>query len=64
MVCHGDVSADTRRGNGVTECVMGTYPLTHLRVFQSPEEVLADAVFYYSRSGGFRKILPMEAILE
>ena len=29
-----------------------------------PEEVLADAVFYYSRSGGFRKILPMEAILE
>lgn len=43
---------------------MGTYPLTHLRVFQPPEEVLADAVFYYSRSGGFRKILPMEAILE
>ena len=28
-----------------------------------PEEVLADAVFYYSRSGGFRKILPMEAVL-
>ena len=28
-----------------------------------PEEVLADAVYYYSRNGGFRKILPMETIL-
>lgn len=36
----------------------------HIRVFQPSKEVLADAVFYYSRSGGFRKILPMEAILE
>ena len=28
-----------------------------------PEEVLADAVFYYSRSGGFRKILPEAALV-
>ena len=28
-----------------------------------PEEVLADAVYYYSRNGGFRKILPMETVL-
>ena len=28
-----------------------------------PEEVLADAVYYYSRSGGFRKIMPMETVL-
>ena len=27
------------------------------------EEKLADAVYYYSRSRGFRKILPMEAVL-
>jgi hypothetical protein len=34
------------------------------RTVLNPEEVLADAVFYYKRRGGFRKILPMEAILE
>lgn len=27
----------------------------------SPEEILADAVFYYSRNGGFRRVLPAAA---
>ncbi len=50
---------------------LGQNPLELLQIVKTvnrtqlqPEEVLADAVFYYSRSGGFRKILPMEAILE
>ena len=50
---------------------LGQNPLELLQIVKTvnrtqlqPEEVLADAVYYYSRSGGFRKILPMEAILE
>ena len=49
---------------------LGQNPLELLQIVKTvnrtqlqPEEVLADAVFYYSRSGGFRKILPMETVL-
>ena len=50
---------------------LGQNPLELLQIVKTvnrtqlqPEEILADAVYYFSRSGGFRKILPMEAILE
>ena len=49
---------------------LGQNPLELLQIVKTvnrtqlqPEEVLADAVYYYSRSGGFRKILPMETLL-
>lgn len=49
---------------------LGQDPLELLQIVQSvnrtqvaPEEVLTDAVYYYSRSGGFRKILPMKEVL-
>ena len=50
---------------------LGQNPLELLQIVKTvnrteiqPEEVLADAVYYYSRNGGFRKILPMEAVLQ
>ena len=49
---------------------LGQNPLELLQIVKTvnrtqlqPEEILADAVYYFSRSGGFRKILPMEAVL-
>lgn len=49
---------------------LGQNPLELLRIVTevnrtqvAPEEVLTDAVYYYSRSRGFKKILPMEAVL-
>ena len=34
------------------------------RIVVAPEDVLPDAVYYYSESGGFRKILPIETKTE
>ena len=49
---------------------LGQNPLELLQIVKTvnrtqlqPEEVLADAVYYFSRSEGFRKILPMETVL-
>lgn len=49
---------------------LGQNPLELLQIVTTvnrtqvaPEEVLADAVYYYSRSGEFRKILPMKEVL-
>lgn len=33
------------------------------RTLEATEEMLADTVYYYRRSRGFGKILPMEAVL-
>ena len=48
----------------------GQNPLELLQIVETvnrtqvaPEEVLADAVYYFSRNRGFREILPMEAVL-